>query len=265
MDVIVRDETTSERRPVEEMTRDAFWNLYQPGADEHFLIHRIRPLAILSLVAEVKGELVGHALVSPARIVMPDGSELKIASVGPICVRPGYQGLGVGSKLMRETIERTRQLGVPALAVMGYPFYYGRFGFKNGHEFSVSMPDGSQPWGFQLLPLSGCDALSGAKGGHFFESEGFEATPTDVAEFDKQFPPREIFQTRSARAFQTAIQISAGDPVPENVIKYAFCREPLPDENRSERTRTVVSQRLTQAVVVLLAGLVAWRIVRRVN
>ena len=34
-DYIVRLETEKDSREVEELTREAFWNIYKPGADEH--------------------------------------------------------------------------------------------------------------------------------------------------------------------------------------------------------------------------------------
>lgn len=38
----IRLETKDDYRQVEELTRDAFWNLYAPGCDEHYLCHILR-------------------------------------------------------------------------------------------------------------------------------------------------------------------------------------------------------------------------------
>lgn len=40
--VIIRLETERDHRAVEELTREAFWNVYKPGADEHYYVHRMR-------------------------------------------------------------------------------------------------------------------------------------------------------------------------------------------------------------------------------
>ena len=38
----IRPETEKDYRAVEELTRDAFWNVYKPGADEHYYVHMMR-------------------------------------------------------------------------------------------------------------------------------------------------------------------------------------------------------------------------------
>lgn len=42
MSLIIRHEKESDYRLVEEVCRDAFWNLYFPGCAEHLAIHKIR-------------------------------------------------------------------------------------------------------------------------------------------------------------------------------------------------------------------------------
>ena len=39
---MIRVEKEDDFRQVEEMVRDAFWNLYMPGPDEHFIVQRMR-------------------------------------------------------------------------------------------------------------------------------------------------------------------------------------------------------------------------------
>lgn len=40
--MIIRLETPADYRAVEELTREAFWNVYRPGCTEHFVLHRYR-------------------------------------------------------------------------------------------------------------------------------------------------------------------------------------------------------------------------------
>ena len=42
MDINLRLEEEKDHRFVEELTREAFWNVHVPGCDEHFLIHNLR-------------------------------------------------------------------------------------------------------------------------------------------------------------------------------------------------------------------------------
>ncbi len=39
-DYIIRLETENDYREVENLTREAFWNVYVPGASEHYFVHR---------------------------------------------------------------------------------------------------------------------------------------------------------------------------------------------------------------------------------
>ena len=36
MKIIIRNETPADYRAVEELNRESFWNVYKPGADEHY-------------------------------------------------------------------------------------------------------------------------------------------------------------------------------------------------------------------------------------
>jgi predicted N-acetyltransferase YhbS len=42
MEISLRLEEEKDYRIVEELTREAFWNLYIPGYDEHLLVHNLR-------------------------------------------------------------------------------------------------------------------------------------------------------------------------------------------------------------------------------
>ena len=41
-DCIIRVERKQDHRAVEELTREAFWNVYRPGCLEHYLLHCFR-------------------------------------------------------------------------------------------------------------------------------------------------------------------------------------------------------------------------------
>jgi len=58
----IRLETEKDYRVVEELTREAFWNVYKPGADEHYFVHMMRShpdfIPELALVLEKDGEII---------------------------------------------------------------------------------------------------------------------------------------------------------------------------------------------------------------
>lgn len=59
MSLIIRREEEKDCRAVEELTREAFWNVYHPGATEHLIVHQLRGqshvVSDLNLVAEADG------------------------------------------------------------------------------------------------------------------------------------------------------------------------------------------------------------------
>ena len=42
MEITIRQESAAEHRAVEELVREAFWNVYQPGCNEHHYLHLLR-------------------------------------------------------------------------------------------------------------------------------------------------------------------------------------------------------------------------------
>ena len=66
----IRLETEKDYRAVEEMTREAFWNVYKPGADEHYFVHTMRShpdfIPELAFVLEKDGEIIGNIMCAKA-------------------------------------------------------------------------------------------------------------------------------------------------------------------------------------------------------
>jgi predicted N-acetyltransferase YhbS len=42
MTMTLRSEEEKDFRAVENLTREAFWNLYRPGCSEHYVLHQFR-------------------------------------------------------------------------------------------------------------------------------------------------------------------------------------------------------------------------------
>lgn len=66
-------ETEKEYAEVENLTREAFWNVYRPGCMEHLVLHnyRKRPDYIpeLSLVLKVDGKIIAHVMYVHSEII----------------------------------------------------------------------------------------------------------------------------------------------------------------------------------------------------
>jgi len=99
--------------------------------DEAGLVDKLRShgQAAVSLVAEERGEVVGHILFSPVAYHHHDRVYPGMG-LAPLAVGPAFQGRGIGSRLVEEGLARGRAAGAAFVVVLGEPAYYGRFGFR---------------------------------------------------------------------------------------------------------------------------------------
>lgn len=84
----------------------------------------------LSIVAELKGEIVGHVLFSKISLT-EESVDLQSLSLAPVGVVPQMHGRGIGQRLITEGITRAKTLGYRSILVVGDPGYYGKFGFRH--------------------------------------------------------------------------------------------------------------------------------------
>jgi len=131
--MIIREETDADIEAITEVTIAAFKTLPISNQTEHFIIKALRAADVLtiSLVAEFKGQIVGHIAFSPIEIT--DGTN-DWYGLGPISVLPEFHKQGIGKSLINEGLSLLKQLGAQGCALVGNPNYYTRFGFKNFPE-----------------------------------------------------------------------------------------------------------------------------------
>lgn len=110
----IRNEQPSDYRQVEEITRKAFWNLYYPGASEHYLVQTMRShndyMPELSFVIEENSKIIGSIHFTHAKIITPTGEEILIIHFGPVSITPKLHRQGYGRKLITHAIERAKAL-----------------------------------------------------------------------------------------------------------------------------------------------------------
>lgn len=132
--MLIRDERPNDKRLISQIHYAAFKGhpVHAPGAEptEHLVVEHLRVAneLTLSLLAEVGGEAVGHIALSRA-VVGADRSGWFL--LGPIGVLPRHQNLGIGSALVRESLQRIRSIGAVGVVLVGNPGFYARFGFGN--------------------------------------------------------------------------------------------------------------------------------------
>jgi len=192
LNLILRPEGAQDFRKVEELTRDAFWNVNEPGCNEHYLAHILRDspdfIAELDYVAELDGIPVGNIMYARSVIRISESSLFQVLTFGPVSVLPALQGKGIGSALITHTLELAQRLGHTAVVIYGDPAYYGRFGFKAGESFGICTRDGWFNPALQALELVP-SALTGISGS-FIEANVYNLDNQAADQFDTSFPPR---------------------------------------------------------------------------
>ncbi len=192
--IIIRHETESDYAAVENLTREAFWNVYKPGCDEHYFVHMMRShkdfIPELAFVLEKDGEIIGNVMYSKCRLVTEDGEEKNIVSMGPICVKPGCQRCGGSRMLLEHSFEKAVELGYEVVVNFGNPGNYLSRGYMSCRRMNVSFGDGCFPTALLVKEL-----VPGALGG-----KSWKYMPSDidsccedtaaVEAFDAGFPPK---------------------------------------------------------------------------
>ncbi len=197
--VVIRRETERDYRAVENLVREAFWNVYRPGCLEHFVLNRFREnpdfIPELSFVMEQDGRLIGQNVFVKASIRADDGRSIPILAMGPICVVPELQRQGYGKTLLDYTLERAAEFGCGALCFEGNIDFYGKSGFARASEFGIryaGLPEGADASFFlckELIP----GYLTGVTGEYAPPECYFVADrePEAFERYEAQFPPKE--------------------------------------------------------------------------
>jgi putative acetyltransferase len=143
----IREERPDDVAAVRNLNRRAF------GQDQESNIVdalRANGAALLSLVATVNDQVVGHIMYSPLTV----GDNVSGAALGPMAVLPEFQRQGIGSKLVEAGNRKFKEAGCPFIIVVGHADYYPRFGFRPASEHGIKcewdVPDNV----FMLLVLN---------------------------------------------------------------------------------------------------------------
>lgn len=191
----MRLETEKDYRAVETLTREAFWNVYVPGATEHYFVHMMRShkdfLPELAFVLEQDGEIIGNIMYTRSWLEDENGERKEILSIGPICIAPRVQRQGLSRLLIEHSFEKARALGYDTVINFGNPANYVGRGFVSCKKKNVCLGENNFPTALlvcELIP----DVLSG-KHWQFIPNDADACCEdTDaVAAFDATFPPKE--------------------------------------------------------------------------
>jgi len=199
----LRLEQEEDYKAVENLTREAFWNKYVPGCNEHLLAHNLRKanafIKELDFVALYDDKIVGNIMYAKATIENND-MEYTVLIFGPLSVLPEYQNKGIGGKLINHTVKLSREMGYKGIIIYGDPEYYKRFGFKESKEYKITNKDKKFPAALLVLELYP-NALNGMEG-MFDEGKAYEIDKNEAEEFDKKFAAKEKGYSKSQERFR---------------------------------------------------------------
>ncbi|MFK8907138.1 GNAT family N-acetyltransferase [Streptomyces sp. YS-3] len=150
---MIRQETETDH----EMVREVHARAFGPGPVPA-LVEALRtapaPLAPMSFVATLGGRVVGHVLLSAARLDAPRRL-VDVMTLSPLGVHPDVQRRGIGARLIEHALAAADERGVPLVFLEGSPVYYRTRGFEAASPLgfrspSLRIPDPA----FQVARLS---------------------------------------------------------------------------------------------------------------
>lgn len=194
-DYIIRLENEKDYREVENLAREAFWNLSVPGCTEHYFIHMMRDhedfIPEFDHVIEMDGKIVGCVMYCKGRLVDEQGNTKEILTMGPLCVLPEYQRKGFGKALLEHTFAKAEEMGYDTVINFGNPDNYVARGYKSCKKYNVCFEGDIFPAAL-LVKVLKKDALDGRK--WFYHQCDADKCCEDeeaVERFDAEFPPKE--------------------------------------------------------------------------
>lgn len=130
IDLEIRTETPSDTDAIDLVVRTAFLAKFGSTSEAN-LVRTMRErnelISELCLVAITGNELVGYIAMSEVTL---NGRPARALGLAPVAVEPRWQGVGIGSRLIEESISRARRLGWRFVVLLGHEHYYPRFGFE---------------------------------------------------------------------------------------------------------------------------------------
>ena len=201
-DFSIRLEKPTDYGVVENLTREAFWNVYRPGCTEHYVLHCYRNnpdfIPALDFVMERDGLIIGHIMFSKAELILPDGTHKSSWTFGPICIHPDYKRKGYGIQLLDYALDKAREMGIGFLCMEGNIDFYRHAGFDLASKFNIHYHDFPKedevPFFLaqELIPswlkANGInEATYCPPKGYFVADENPEAFET----YESSFPPKE--------------------------------------------------------------------------
>ena len=206
----IRLEQPKDYREVENLTREAFWNVYRPGCVEHYVLNQYRNnpdfIPELDYLIELNNRIIGHIMFSRAELVLDDGSHIPSWTFGPISIHPDYKRRGYGLQLLQYALDKARQFGIGFLCMEGNIDFYKHAGFglasRLGIHYHAEPRDAEVPYFLAQELIPGWLKANGINNGinsdinnaTYCPPKGYfvaDEHPADFETYDSSFPKKE--------------------------------------------------------------------------
>ncbi|AWN31838.1 GNAT family N-acetyltransferase [Streptomyces sp. NEAU-S7GS2] len=112
------------------------------------------PLAPMSFVATVEGQVAGHVLLSAGRLDAPRRI-VDVLVLSPLGVLPQFQNQGIGTRLIEHALAAADAQHAPLVFLEGSPRYYAKRGFERADTIGFRSPSlRIPPPAFQVARLA---------------------------------------------------------------------------------------------------------------
>ena len=192
--LIVRLEQKDDYKEVENLTREAFWDVYRPGCTEHLVLHKLRGsksfISDLDYVFVMDDKIIANIVYT--KMFNEKGEMLDdVIAFGPVSVHPECQKRGIGKSIIQISIEVAKELGYKAILITGNDKFYNRLGFQGAYKYGVTLPGMSvedKAEFFMAMELEE-GYLSKHSGVYDFDPL-FNVTDEELEKFELEFPKK---------------------------------------------------------------------------
>ena len=206
----IKLEQPTQYREVENLTREAFWNVYRPGCTEHYVLNQYRNnpdfIPELDFVMEHDDRIIGHVMFSKAEITLDDGTVFPSWTFGPISIHPDYKRKGYGLKLLNYALAKAKEMGIGLLCMEGNIDFYRHAGFdlasKLHIHYHAEPRDAEVPYFLaqELIP-----DYWGSREGTYCPPKGYfvaDDNPEAFEAYESTFPPKEKLRLPGQLTFE---------------------------------------------------------------
>jgi predicted N-acetyltransferase YhbS len=198
----IRLEQPKDYLEVENLTREAFWNVYRPGCTEHYVLHQYRRnpdfIPELDLVMEEDGRIIGHVMYSRAELMLDDGRSVPSWTFGPISIHPDYKRKGYGLMLLSYSMQKARKMGIGFLCMEGKIDFYRHAGFdlasKLGIHYHSEPRDAEVPYFLAQELIPGWIRSNGITEANYCPPKGYfvaDEHPEAFEAYEATFPQKD--------------------------------------------------------------------------